>query len=54
MLFYLIIEKERYLDKYEKDKKKSLEEEISKVKEAREVLIKYFYYLIIILLINNY
>ncbi|KAG4088228.1 hypothetical protein H8356DRAFT_1725698 [Neocallimastix lanati (nom. inval.)] len=32
------IEKERYLDKYEKDKKKSLEEEISKVKEAREKL----------------
>jgi len=32
------IEKERYLDKYEKDKKKSLEEEIKKVKEAREKL----------------
>jgi len=31
-------EKERYLDKYEKEKKKSLEEEISKVKEAREKL----------------
>jgi len=32
------IEKERYLDKHEKDKKKSLEEEITKVKEAREKL----------------
>jgi len=31
-------EKERYLDKYEKEKKKSLEEEITKVKEAREKL----------------
>jgi len=32
------IEKERYLDKFEKEKKKSLEEEIKKVKEAREKL----------------